>query len=420
MYNSQAMEVSEKKDLRHNYVVNLLDGAFFGFGIGFASFSTILPLFISTLTNSNLLIGLVPAIHNFGIQLPQLFTAKSLKNVRNFLAPTMRATIHERLPFLGLALIGLLIPVIGKEVALVLSFGCLIWQGLGAGFTGNPWQNMLGRVIPPDYLATFFGMQAAASNMLASIGAVAAGFILEKLNTPPDFSVSFIISFFLLMVSYFFLGATREPDRDISTAPSADLSLSKSILAILHKDKPFLWFLVTRNLFQFGMMASAFYIIYGIRRLGMSESTAGLMTSILLLSQMIANPLMGWVADHWSRRRVFIAGAMATCSSALLACFLPDIQLFFLVFILASMGNVTFWTIGMAFTLDFGSESERPTYVGMSNTLIAPSAILAPLAGGWIADSYGYQATFITAAVCSALTILVLRFLVPDMKRSPA
>jgi MFS family permease len=411
---------TENKDLRHNYAVNLLDGAFFGFGIGFASFSTILPLFISTLTNSNLLIGLVPAIHNSGVQLPQLFTAKRLRNVRNFLAPTMRATIHERLPFLGLALTAFLVPLIGTEVALVLSFICLVWQGLGAGFTGNPWQNMLSRVIPQDYLATFFGLQAAASNMLASVGAVAAGFILESLSTPPDFSVVFIICFSLLMVSYFFLQATREPDREITSIPAADLSLSKSILAILRKDRPFLWFLITRNLFQFGTMAFSFYIIYGVRRFAMSETTAGVMTSILLLSQMIANPLMGWVADHLSRRRVFIAGAMATCSSALLAWMLPDIQFFFLVFILASMGNVTFWTIGMAYTLDFGTEGERPTYVGMANTLIAPSAILAPLVGGWIADSFGYQATFITAAFCSALTVLVLRFLVPDLKKSPA
>ncbi len=67
------------KDLRHNYIVNLLDGAFFGFGFGFASISTILPLFISTLTDSALLIGLIPAIHNTGIQLPQIFTARSLK-----------------------------------------------------------------------------------------------------------------------------------------------------------------------------------------------------------------------------------------------------------------------------------------------------------------------------------------------------
>jgi len=70
------MEIEIQRHLRHNLIVNLLDGAFFGFGLGFASFATILPLYVATMTDSALLIGLIPAIHNAGWQLPQLFTAR--------------------------------------------------------------------------------------------------------------------------------------------------------------------------------------------------------------------------------------------------------------------------------------------------------------------------------------------------------
>ena len=75
------MQLIDRKILRHNLVFNLLDGAFFGFGLGFASFSTILPLFVSTMTNSALLIGLIPAIHNVGWQFPQLLTAKRISRM---------------------------------------------------------------------------------------------------------------------------------------------------------------------------------------------------------------------------------------------------------------------------------------------------------------------------------------------------
>ena len=67
-----------RKNLKHNLIVNIADGSFFGFGIGISSFSTIIPLFVSTLTNSAILIGLIPAIHNMGWQLPQLFTAQKI------------------------------------------------------------------------------------------------------------------------------------------------------------------------------------------------------------------------------------------------------------------------------------------------------------------------------------------------------
>jgi len=70
-----------QKNLLHNFLVNLIDGGFFGFGIGFASFSTVIPLLVSQLTNSPILIGLIPAIHSMGWQLPQLLTAKKVSQL---------------------------------------------------------------------------------------------------------------------------------------------------------------------------------------------------------------------------------------------------------------------------------------------------------------------------------------------------
>ena len=64
-----------RKHLNFNFVIGMIDGGLFGVGIGFGSFITILPLFVSHMTDSALLIGLIPAIHSAGWQLPQLLTA---------------------------------------------------------------------------------------------------------------------------------------------------------------------------------------------------------------------------------------------------------------------------------------------------------------------------------------------------------
>jgi predicted MFS family arabinose efflux permease len=66
----------------------------------------------------------------------------------------------------------------------------------------------------------------------------------------------------------------------------------------------------------------------------------------------------------------------------------------------------------MAMTVQYGTEAERPIYIGLSNTLIAPATILAPLLGGWIADLAGYQTTFMLSAIGGVLTTLLLVFLV--------
>jgi MFS family permease len=62
----------------------------------------------------------------------------------------------------------------------------------------------------------------------------------------------------------------------------------------------------------------------------------------------------------------------------------------------------------MTMTLEFGSESDRPAYIGLANTLISPIAIIAPLLGGWLADNTGYPITFRISAVAGLLTVLVL------------
>src|SRR6266508_3217961 len=104
-----------RKHLRYNIIVNLLDGGFFGLAVGFASFGTILPLFIASMTNSATLIGLVPAIHSTGWLLPQLFTATYTSRLRRYKRTVLLTTIHERIPFLGLALVALLLPRIGLQ-----------------------------------------------------------------------------------------------------------------------------------------------------------------------------------------------------------------------------------------------------------------------------------------------------------------
>ena len=157
-----------QKNMKFNYIVNVIDGAFFGFGLGFRFIFNRHPPILSSMTDSAILIGLVMAVHSLGWQLPQLFMARSVARQKRYKPMVVWLTIQERLPFIGLAIIALLLPKISVTVGIILVFTMLAWQGLGAGVTASPWQVMIHKVIPPDFLATFFGIQGAAANFLAS------------------------------------------------------------------------------------------------------------------------------------------------------------------------------------------------------------------------------------------------------------
>jgi len=50
--------------------------------------------------------------------------------------------------------------------------------------------------------------------------------------------------------------------------------------------------------------------------------------------------------------------------------------------------------------LEFCAPEDRPTYIGLTNSLLAPVAVLAPLIGGVLATVTGYQGLFVVAAFC--------------------
>lgn len=404
----------ENRDLQHNYIANIGDGAFFGFGVGFASYTTVIPLFISTLTSSAALIGLVPAIHNVGWQLPQLLTASKISKMERVKPFVMFMTIHERLPILGLAFVGLLLPHLSVTTALIISFLLLIWQGLGAGFTANAWQIMISKVIPGNIRATFYGFQAAASNLLSSLGAFLSGILLSKIAPPYDFASCFLIASVLYVISWFFLNQTRESKRPIDSQAISPTPIWKNMVKILQTDQSFSNYLVSRFISQFGMMSYAFITVFAVSRLGMTTIQAGIMTSILLITQVVANPLLGRLADKWSRKSVLILGCVCSAMSSLLAITFKEFGLFSVVFILAGVANACYWTIGLTISLEFGTEEQRPVYVGMSNTLVAPATILAPLLGGILADMFGYTIMFIVSAIFAGISVTILAALVRD------
>jgi MFS family permease len=406
-----------RKHLRYNIAVNLLDGGFFGAAIGFASFGTILPLFVASMTNSATLIGLVPAIHSAGWLFPQLFTANFTSRLRRYKRTVLLATIHERIPFLGFALVALLLPRIGLQAGLIITFFFLTWQGLGGGFTANPWTSMISKIIPPEARGTFFGTQAAVANLLISASAIGAGYLLNSYESPFDFTICFLIAGLFFTFSWIALALTREPADHEKVLDENPAPFWHGAGRILKRDKNFNWFLSARMLSQFATMGFSFYIVYALRRFHMDAITAGYLTATLTIAQTVANAGMGWWGDRVGHRLMLIIGAAAAALSSLLAWFAPSIVWFFPIFVLTGFANVSIWTNGMTMTVDFSGENERPFYIGLAQTLTAPVTILAPLIGGWIADTQGFVGTFAWSAMLSIVMLVILIFLVKEPRK---
>lgn len=417
---SPSNEQFNQRNLRYNFSINMLEGGFFGLALGFASFITIIPLFVSQMTDSALLIGLVPAIHNVGWQFPQLLTAGRVSRAKRIKPLVLRATLHERIPFLGLAAVAWFLPQLGAQTALILIFLLLIWQGFGGGFTANAWTNLITKIMPANLHGRFFGTQMAVFTGMEGLSAIAAGLVLYWLDGPLDYTLCFLAATFSLAISFIFISLTREPENRPRSIEGKPNGFWKESQRILKTDRNFVAFLIMRSLSQFAAMAFSFYIVYMVWTFEVSEAEIGLMTGVFLMSSIVAGLVMGWLSDRWSPRGVMIIGALAATVSATLAYFAPSANWFYANFILTSIAIVAVWTIPLLLTVRFGAEEKRPYYIGISNTVTAPATLLAPVIGGWLADTVGFQATFMVSIVFGLLMAAMLVFVVKDPPRQQA
>lgn len=403
-----------RQNLRHNFVVNVLDGSFFGLALGLASFVTVIPLFVASMTDSTTLIGLVAALHIIGWQFPQLLTSGLVSRLKRFKPMVLLMTTNERLPFFGLALLALYLPQMDKNLALALTFVLILWHSFGGGFTATAWQSMINKIMPSSHRGTFYGLQSSAANLLLSGGAVASGFILGALAFPGNFALCFLLAGISMMISQAFLAATREPVVEVATPAAQQDPMRRHLRRILREDGNFRWFLLARFLVQFATMSLAFYTIYAVRTFDMSPETAGFMTGLLALSQTFSSPFIGWLGDRIGHRSLYAFGACLMALSAGIALIAPSIGWLYLAFALAGIVNSTQWATLMALTAEFGTASDRPYYIGLSNTLIAPATLLAPIIGGWLADTSGFSATFLVSILTGLVTAVVIWFIMDD------
>lgn len=386
-------------DVRFNTVVNILDGAFFGSALGFASFITIIPLFVRQLTDSAILIGLIPAIHVVGWQLPQLLTVGRVQRLSRYKPMVMATTIHERLPFFGLALLAWFLPGVGRTTAIVLVFLLLIWQGFGGGWAATVWQTMIGKIIPVTWRGGFFGAQSSAANLMASGAAVVAGQILERYESPFDFMLCFTLAGVGMSVSFVFLAATRERDHLPVQTPETRSDVWGDVRRILAVDSAFKRFLVIRIIFQLGTAAFSFYAVYAVGELGASAALVGWLTGVLIFGEMLANPIIGTLGDRRGHRLVLFLGALTAFVSCALAGWMTAIPVWFLIFATAGMAYAVGWTTSIALSLQFGNASEQAVYIGMSNTLVAPATLAAPFLAGWCIEAFSYPVMFRASAL---------------------
>lgn len=408
------------RDLRHNLVALGADYALFLVGLSFASQSTILPAFAEHLRAPNVVIGAIPAVMTVGWFLPSLFAAGYTETLARRLPFILRYTLLERAPFVVLALAAFFLaePAPGLTLALLLLMLLVI---TGAGGALMPaWMDVVGRAIPTTLRGRFFavaGVLASGGGLLAGLG---TAYILAAVRAPWSYGICFLSTAVFMGLSYVALALTREPAAVVTSPPVPLGTYLSRIPALLRRDRNLTWFLAARAFAVIGMMAGGFYTVYALRALGAESWQVGVFTAVLLGGQIAGNVALGWLADRTGHRLVIMIGVAATVTANAVALAGPSLPLFSVVFALSGVHVAAINVSSLNVLLEFApGMEERPTYVGLGTTSLAPVAFAAPLLAGLMVDAVGFESVFGLAALFGLVGLSLLLTRVRDPRHQP-
>lgn len=404
-----------------NFGVNLVDIAFITFGLNLVSQATIMPLLVSQLTDSKIAIGLIPAIYSLGYLLPQLLTANLAERLpRKKPFVMLLGGLGERVPYLLMGLVVLWLAIPAPAVALALFFLLLATTAASNGTATPAWFAMIGKVIPVHRRGLWSGVGHSLGALLGIAGGVLSGQILANWAFPRNYGFSFVFAFISAAISWVGLALNREPASP-SVKPRTGLGhYLRQLPSVLRRDRNYVRYLVSRSVANLGIMAGGFFMVYGKETVEGALEQVGTLTAILVGTQAAMNLLWGMLADRRGHKVVLCCAAFAMAVTAGAAWMASSPAWLWATFALLGIAMSADSVSRMNIILEFCAPEDQPTYIGLTNTLLAPTQALAPIIGGWLATWAGYREMFVVALAVSILGGVLLALWVREPRHVPA
>ena len=407
-FDDDAYRAAVRRNAGWNFWVNTGDLSFVNLAGSFVFISTILPLYVSYLTDSRVLIGLIPAVYIVASHVPQLLMAARAESLERKKPWIVKVSVFERVPWLILALGILLWPTAPPWFSYAFLAAMLLLSQGAVGVASPAWRAMLANIIHPDRKGLMFGLGSAFGGLMGAAGALLARHILDTVAFPLSFGLCFLLAFAGQAVSWSFLTLNREPPRRADRPRIRLGAYLKELPAVLRGDPNFARFLVSQLLVIFGTLGVTFYIVYGREAFAVSDAFAASLTMAALISQALGTPLLGWWGDRFGHRSAIEIGALLCAAAGLVMVVAPGAGWMYAAFALLTVSDAGIKVARPALTMDLGA-GRVPTYVALTTTLLAAPALAAPIVGGWLIDLVDFRPVFIAGVVLSLLGWLLLR-----------
>ncbi len=407
-----------QENFKINYVTNITDGVFFSFGLGFISITTILPYFVSQLTDSKLLISLIVSILMFGSNLPQLFSAGFAETFKKKKKAILVLGFMQRLPFILLFIFTYVISGKYDNLLLIIFFICWTLYSLSSGMVVPFWFDMVSKVIPVTTRGKFFGYRSFLGSILEVLGAFIAGIVIKTFAFPLSFNILFGLTSLALMISYLALFFVREPEYPISKKRIGVKNYLKKLPKILKEKVNFRYYLISIFFTEFIGMVNGLFTIAGIDRMDLSGTSAAALVSIstviLISCQSISSVIWGYISDNLGHKKILLFTSMFNMLGVVTAILANNLVLYYLVFVFIGLALGGTKVSFLAIIPEFCTQEDVPTFLAITNTAKGITVTIISLIGGLLADLYNFEVVFVISSLMILIGVLLLKYKVVE------
>lgn len=169
------------------------------------------------------------------------------------------------------------------------------------------------------------------------------------------------------------------------------------------------------------LMMTGFGIILPIfpRRLaefGAGVEALGIMTMTFALTQMIASPIAGGLADRLGRKPMILVALIAFVLANLAYLVANSTAAFIIIRAVAGGFTAGLFPAAMGVVADIVPEKERARWIGIVMGGYGAGFVFGPVLGGLLYDSWGYSSPFLASAAMALLALVAAFVLVPETR----
>ena len=396
---------SKKQKYRRNYIALLLDAFFFNFAASIFSYSTVLPVYVAGLTNNTIFISLL-AVLFFGLSNgASVFSCILGVNAKSPKWATVLICLTQRIGFL-MMFISTYAATGNRTFALAIFLFSYGIYGIAAGMSGPVHSTLVSSTIFKN-ISSFYGTYSLVGAFSGVLGAQIIRFLMAKYEFPFSYRWIFLLGLIVALFSTLSLAAGISETKVERKKQLSFSMLPGTVKEILKTNKEYRSFLLIRIFAAMAEMSIPFYIIRIASIENAGEKIVGSMTTVLLISNMAASKIIGFIGDRFGPAAMIRLAVLCGLIASLLVIIIPSTTWGFLVFALIGFSITGNLLSNNVANIHFAGEGYVSIYTMTSGILIAPFYAIFSFLGGIISDRQSITWVFIISASLYSVSFIL-------------